>query len=79
MNADPRPTQDSPERPSPRFGAMILPFSVRPSRRLRREDEDTAPRGDILLFTGVRYERMAPDLGAADETPAADERRRQPS
>ncbi|MDB5644935.1 hypothetical protein [Methylobacterium sp.] len=33
-------------------------------RRFRRQDEQ-APRGAILLFTGVRYERMPePDIAA---------------
>ncbi|MDV2985803.1 UNVERIFIED_CONTAM: hypothetical protein Q9R58_15945 [Methylobacteriaceae bacterium AG10] len=42
--------------------AAIVPFVPATTRRFRREADD-APRGQILLFTGVRYERM-PDAEA---------------
>ncbi|GAA0252835.1 hypothetical protein LNAOJCKE_2892 [Methylorubrum aminovorans] len=35
----------------------VVPFVPTTNRRFRREADD-APRGQILLFTGVRYERM---------------------
>lgn len=40
----------------------VVPFAPVMTRRFRRERDD-APRGQILLFTGVRYERM-PDAEA---------------
>ncbi|GJE81387.1 MULTISPECIES: hypothetical protein [Methylorubrum] len=40
----------------------VVPFAPATTRRFRREADD-APRGQILLFTGVRYERM-PDAEA---------------
>ncbi len=69
------PTTKTPsERPSTFFRerapAAVIPFPEAPARRLRREDDD-APRGQILLFTGVRYERL-PDADA----PAVPQRRR---
>ena len=43
-----------PERPT----ATVVTFPA-PARRFRRADADAdAPRGAILLFTGIRYERM---------------------
>ena len=53
-----------------RAPAAVVPFRAGATRRLRREDDD-APRGQILLFTGVRYERL-PDADA----PAVPQRRR---
>ncbi|MCJ2029012.1 hypothetical protein MKK50_06265 [Methylobacterium sp. J-043] len=35
----------------------VVPFAPATTRRFRREADDT-PRGQILLFMGVRYERM---------------------
>jgi hypothetical protein len=35
----------------------VVPFVPVTTRRFRREADD-APLGQILLFTGVRYERM---------------------
>ncbi|MBD8907238.1 hypothetical protein MZTS_11020 [Methylorubrum zatmanii] len=35
----------------------VIPFVAGTGRRFRREADD-APRGQILLFTGVRYERL---------------------
>jgi hypothetical protein len=69
------PSTKSPsERPSlflrSRGPAAVVPFPKAPTRRIRREDGD-APRGQILLFTGVRYERL-PDADA----PAVPQRRR---
>jgi len=46
-----------------RMAAVIIAFpdpSSRPSRSLSRPEE---PRGEILLFTGVRYERLEPNPG----------------
>ena len=51
----------------------IIPFSRTAPRRFRRGDIDAdGPRGQILLFTGVRYERL-PDPVTA---PAAPKRKR---
>lgn len=47
----------------------VVPFRLGSARRFRREDD--APRGQILLFTGVRYERL-PD---ADASPVPQRRR----
>lgn len=49
--------------------AAVIPFDAAAGRRPRREDD--AQRGQILLFTGVRYERL-PDADA----PAIPQRRR---
>lgn len=39
--------------------ATVIPFSSDGIRRFRRDETATdAPLGQILLFTGVRYERM---------------------
>ena len=39
--------------------ASVVAFRQASVRRFRRDDEnDGATRGEILLFTGVRYERM---------------------
>lgn len=67
MNADPRPSadprlsEDATERAPVRRGASILPFAHATGRRFRRVAEMTEPNGAILLFTGVRYERMDHD------------------
>jgi len=37
----------------------VLAFASPPRRRPRPEGALDAPRGEILLFTGVRYERQA--------------------
>ena len=50
----------APTAPAPRDRAptgSVVPFAPAMARRFRREADD-APRGQILLFTGVRYERM---------------------
>lgn len=70
------PSTERPSTPRPsaflreRAPAAVVPFPKAPARRIRREDDD-APRGQILLFTGVRYERL-PDADA----PAVPQRRR---
>lgn len=48
-------------------GGTVVPFRRLPreSRPPLREDE---PRGAILLFTGVRYERMPPSSGPQPTT-----------
>lgn len=68
-------TTPSTQRPSPftrerSLAGCVVPFRTAPARRLRREADD-GPRGQILLFTGVRYERL-PDADA----PAIPQRRR---
>jgi hypothetical protein len=60
----------------------VIPFpgsACRPSRPALRADE---PRGEILLFTGVRYERLEPKPGPSrpfrynGHSPAGGRRRR---
>lgn len=47
------------DRAMPLPTASVVAFRQASGRRFRRDDEnDDAPRGEILLFTGVRYERM---------------------
>ena len=77
MNADPRPTEDEAARAPIRRSAAILSFAPQTGRRFRRAAEPAASDGEILLFTGVRYERQAPQDHDADAF--AEERRRQPS
>ncbi|MFD1301849.1 hypothetical protein [Methylobacterium marchantiae] len=56
----------------PRPSASVVAFRQPAARRFRRDAEDDgALRGEILLFTGVRYERM-PEPAA----PAPRQRRR---
>lgn len=43
-------------------GATVLPFAGQPRRR-RPFREETGARGEILFFTGVRYERHDDDSG----------------
>ncbi|WP_155912070.1 hypothetical protein [Methylobacterium sp. 77] len=60
------------DRSMSRPTASIVAFQQPAARRFRRDDEDGgAARGAILLFTGVRYERM-PEPAA----PAPRQRRR---
>jgi len=57
------------DRPCIRFGAMgeptraahalVIPFPGPEARRARRIPRSGEPRGEILLFLGVRYERLA--------------------
>ena len=37
----------------------VVPFAAPSGRERRRSTQDAGSRGAILLFTGVRYERMA--------------------
>jgi hypothetical protein len=41
-----------------RTSATLIPFPSSASRAARAPLRDDEPRGDILLFTGVRYERQ---------------------
>ena len=65
MNPDRSPQTRGNERPSERPTATVVTFPAagRRFRRFRRQDAD-APRGAILFFTGIRYERM-PETDAA--------------
>lgn len=52
----------APERPT----ATVVTFPQGQARRFRRAaDADASPRGSILLFTGIRYERMAEPVASA--------------
>ncbi|ACK81817.1 hypothetical protein [Methylorubrum extorquens] len=58
------PSSASPLAPTAKPGhgeggatGSVVPFAPATTRRFRREADD-APRGQILLFMGVRYERM---------------------
>lgn len=53
------------------MGAVIA-FASPPRRRPRHEMGEDAPKGEILLFTGVRYERQ--DEAARLESPARQNR-----
>ncbi|WP_204262521.1 hypothetical protein [Methylobacterium sp. BTF04] len=47
-------------QPSERPTATVVTFPQSHGRRFRRPaDDEAATRGAILLFTGIRYERMA--------------------
>lgn len=54
------------DRSLPLPTASVVAFRQGSGRRFRRDDEnDRATRGEILLFTGVRYERMPePEISA---------------
>ncbi|GJD28866.1 hypothetical protein PMNALOAF_0098 [Methylobacterium adhaesivum] len=74
MNFDRSPDTGGPERPT----ATVVTFPEAGPRRFRRTDNAAeAPRGTILLFTGIRYERM-PETTApvGPQTPAPRLRRR---
>ena len=43
-----------------RSSGVIIAFPEPSANRPRSPLGDTEPRGEILLFTGVRYERMEP-------------------
>lgn len=43
--------------PAPARTGLVVPFA--PVARPRRRPEADEPRGEILLFLGVRYERLA--------------------
>ena len=45
----------------------VLSFSAPPRRMKRPPQAGDAVRGTILLFTGVRYQRMGEESGAAPE------------
>lgn len=77
MNPDPRPSEDETARAPLRRSAAILPFAPQAGRRFRRAAEPAGSDSEILLFTGVRYER--PTHHDHDEAASAGERRRQPS
>jgi hypothetical protein len=61
MNPDRSHQTRDAERSSERPTAVVVALPTA-GRRFRRPDDD-APRGAIVLFTGVRYERM-PDAEA---------------
>ncbi|WP_233383785.1 hypothetical protein [Methylobacterium sp. C25] len=47
-------SREAEHRPS----ATVIALSSSATRRFRRDPSDAEPMGQILLFTGVRYERM---------------------
>lgn len=49
-------TPHAAERPT----ATVVTFPQGRAPRFRRAAEDASPEGRILLFTGIRYERMEP-------------------
>lgn len=60
-------SRDSTAEPKP--SALVLAMPSTAGRRFRREaPADAAPLGQILLFTGVRYERM-PDVQVEPAVP----------
>lgn len=66
MNRDRSPLTRGVAHASERPTATVVTLPQSAARRFRRpSDEDAATRGAILLFTGIRYERMAePDASA---------------
>jgi hypothetical protein len=46
-------------QPAPAAHAIVIPFPGPEARRARRIPRSGEPRGEILLFLGVRYERLA--------------------
>lgn len=57
-------------------GGRVLPFNAAATRVRKRPLDSQASRGTILLFTGVRYERMvAPTAGVSASDQAGTERR----
>ncbi|SDN97809.1 hypothetical protein SAMN05216360_11381 [Methylobacterium phyllostachyos] len=62
-------TQETADRPRSRTGAIgasaeaahaiVIPFPGPETRRAQRIPRSGEPRGEILLFLGVRYERLA--------------------
>ena len=72
MNLDRSPDTGGPTRPT----ATVVTFPAAGRRRFRRADEAAPdPRGAILLFTGIRYERMVEADLADPETPAEPDKR----
>jgi hypothetical protein len=54
-----RHTADLIRQPAPSASAALIPFPGPETRRTRRQPRSGEPRGEILLFLGVRYERLA--------------------
>lgn len=48
-----------------RSPGVVIAFPDISERPERQQPEMGVPRGEILLFTGVRYERPAPIMGPA--------------
>lgn len=46
-------------QPAQAARAIVIPFPGPEARRARRIPRSGEPRGEILLFLGVRYERLA--------------------
>jgi hypothetical protein len=58
MNAERSLFETAAGTPRDGVSSRIVAFPGSAPRRFRREVEPDAERGQILLFTGVRYERM---------------------
>ncbi len=54
---------------------VVIPFPDMASRGLRPVQPSSGPRGEILLFTGIRYD-WQPEPSPAPVTPAASGKRR---
>ncbi len=66
MNRDRSPKTGSMPPASERPTATVVTFPQGQTRRFRRPAEaDASPQGSILLFTGIRYERMAEPAASA--------------
>ena len=54
--------------------ATVVPFRSRPSAERRRQAEPTGAIGQLLFFTGIRYERLSAEVpaDAAGEADAPD-------
>jgi len=54
-----RTPSPSPMEAAPRPGSVVVPFPARAARPARREPRTGEARGEVVLFLGVRYERLA--------------------
>ncbi len=59
-----------------RTTGVILAFPEPPARPARVPPAEGEPRGEILLFTGVRYERVGPNSGPSHFSDGSRRRRR---
>ena len=57
--------------------AVVIPFPDAATRGLRPIQSSAGPRGEILLFTGIRYD-CQPEPNPAPPTPVATSGQRRP-
>ena len=59
-----------------RATGVILAFPEPSARQTRTPPAEGEPRGEILIFTGVRYERLGPTSGPSHFSDGSRRRRR---